>query len=307
MYTYKNYATMNKAENPSEKNWCISVRDSRPTQQAQVMLNNGKKYSYVSRFRVQIGNVAVIGNGDRSGSCCDAYVSDTTGEMGQVTEKWESVMIKTPNPTELELDFVFSDEATKENVSACARYLSKQGNEKTLQNNAYAANIYPITFLIRKILAAASVLAFPELASAQAKEKAKKYICSPQVVDRGMTQLAKAWPEFADIDLRSIQVDIGGENEKELAVLKEPDLIDGVFKSDGWDDRNFDPELNAYVNKYVYIGAVSVMVRGGFANLLRGFLSANPPIGEFYDEMLRDLGSFGDASTLSILKEYLPD
>jgi hypothetical protein len=74
------------------------------------------------------------------------------------------------------------------------------------------------------------------------------------------------------------------------------------------DDRGSDiPDVvNAYVNKYAYIGAVSIMVRGGFANLLKAFFSANPPIASFYNEMLEDIGSNAIPEMLNILKEYTP-
>lgn len=65
-------------------------------------------------------------------------------------------------------------------------------------------------------------------------------------------------------------------------------------------------KANVYINKYEYIGAVSIMVRGGFVNMLSAFLSAEPPISDFYDEMIGYLGNTGSAEALDILKNYNP-
>ena len=51
--------------------------------------------------------------------------------------------------------------------------------------------------------------------------------------------------------------------------------------------------VNAYVNKYSHLGAISIMARAGFKNLLEAYLSANLPVEEFLakaKEILQDIG-----------------
>ena len=63
---------------------------------------------------------------------------------------------------------------------------------------------------------------------------------------------------------------------------------------------------NAAVFKYIHIGAISVMVRGGFVNLLKAYLGANPPIKEFYKTILEEATQVGAPEAIALLKEYKP-
>ena len=62
--------------------------------------------------------------------------------------------------------------------------------------------------------------------------------------------------------------------------------------------------VSNFVNKYAHFGAVSLMVRGGFVNLLNAYLSVNPPIAEFHDEMCQVLDGFGHKEAFEVLKAY---
>ena len=63
-------------------------------------------------------------------------------------------------------------------------------------------------------------------------------------------------------------------------------------------------KANIYVNKYIYMRAISIMVRCGFVNLLEAFLSAEPPIRDFNDEMIGYLEKTGNTEALDVLKTY---
>ena len=65
------------------------------------------------------------------------------------------------------------------------------------------------------------------------------------------------------------------------------------------------PEINEYVNKYSYIGAISIMVRGGLVNILKAFLTANPPIKGFSRELLEAVGNNGNMEAHKILNDYI--
>ena len=63
-------------------------------------------------------------------------------------------------------------------------------------------------------------------------------------------------------------------------------------------------QLQDFVNKYSHIGAVSIMLRGGFKNLLEAYLSVNPPIDAFYHEMCEVLSGSGHKQVYNVLRSY---
>lgn len=303
MSEFENYQTVNRTEDADEKQWCVSVRLLKTVQQATVVLNNKKLYEYASRYPVTTGDVAVVGNSYAFAYSCINEPMATTGQMGVVTDTRPKLEIK--KTTAAELDLVFTSEVTQKTVSDCVKYIGLPGDGTTLQYNKDVSTIYPITFLIRKILAAASVISNAAFADQNAIEKAKEYICSPQIIDEDMATLNQAAPEFTNIDLSDIHMDLDGRNLEELDEADIPYLDEGYL--DGFDrDGKIDPVINEYVNKYTYMGAVSVMVRGGFVNLLEAFLSVDPPIKAFFDEMTDNLGETGNKKALDMIKEYKP-
>ena len=306
MANYKNYQSVNMTENPEEKKWAIAVKMQKTIQQATVKLNNRKSSQYASRDPVAAGDVAVIGNALPDQFRIGVLPSSTTGNMGIAIDVKPKLEIKRSHATEL--DYVFTPAVSKKTISECMKYLEMPGDDKTLQFDKLndVDKIYPITFLIRKLLAAASIIAFPQYADAEAIEKAKTYICRTQMIDKDMGKLNIGMADLlVDINLCDIQVDVDGKNEAELDAFNLNYLEDGImigFKR----DQIIAPAINAYVNKYSYIGAISIMVRGGFVNLLQAFFSANPPIKDFYDELLNDIGQTGNAKALETLKGFIP-
>lgn len=86
------------------------------------------------------------------------------------------------------------------------------------------------------------------------------------------------------------------EYEWDEGVLREMcDAMPNILKAE---------ELQDFVNKYSHIGAVSIMLRGGFKNLLEAYLSANPPIDAFYDDMCEVLSNVGHKQVYEVLKDY---
>lgn len=302
MEDYKNYQSVNQTENAAEKAWSVSVKRQKTIQQATLTLNNGKAYKYASRYPVADGNVAIVGNilAYQIDKC--VYPSATTGSMGIVSDVRPKLEIKRAHATEL--DFVFTPAANKRIITECINYIELPGDEITLQYDKRTDSIYPITFLIRKLLAAASIIAFPKLAGTEAAERAKSYICQAQIIDEEMGELRQGAPEYVDISLRDIHVDVDGKNENELDAINLDYLKDGIMEG-YYRDGKIVPAVNEYVNKYAYIGAVSIMVRGGFVNLLQAFLSANPPMEGFCEELLADIGSNGNERALKLLKDYI--
>ena len=297
--------------NAEEVAWCISAKAQKKIQQASVMLNDGKTFAYACRYPVQDGDLAIIGNQYPSYSAASADPMATTGQMGIASDVLPSLIIKKDHAAEI--DYVFTKQATKKMITDCVKYLDMPGDENTLQYGKEIDTIYPISFLVRKLLAAASVLAFPALANAASIQKAKDYIAKPQIIDEQMSCLRMAAPELVQIDLSDIHVDIDKKNQNEWEAFPANEIIKvkvtpngSVRYSKGYrKNPGILSEINEYVNKYSYIGAISIMVRGGLVNILKAFLTANPPIKGFSRELLEAVGNNGNMEAHKILNDYI--
>lgn len=302
MEDYANYRTINVVKNAGEKNWCLSAQMIKPIKQVTVKLNDNKAYQYASRYNAEETDVAIIGNSyvyETGG-----YVSRerTTGCMGIISNVKEKLVIRKSDA--VELDFVFTQNVSKKTITDCAKYLNTSGNEKTLQFGKEIDTIYPITYLIRKILAASSIIAFSELSTPATIKKAKGYIQTPQIIDAEMSELRMACPELVDIDLTSIHTDVDGKDEEEIKNMNLSYISAGILN--GFKRKEEIEEcVNDYVNKYSYVGAISIMVRGSFLNLLNAFLSAEPPIKEFSNEIQTIIKKFENSCVVQPLKEYM--
>lgn len=302
---YSNYKTVNKEKNAASVNWCLAAKAAKSFKQASVKLSTGRTYKYGTNFPTAANDVVIIGNTFPRGSSEVVDYAGSTGSIGVVTEV--ASKITAPAGKVAGLNFVFKSKATKKLIADCVAYLDLKGDYETLQYgkiNGIDGKIYPITFLIRKVLAAASVIAHANLAEEGAVEKATEYLLSVKEVDQDMIWCQERPGMPSGMDFRDIQVDVDQKNEKELNSLGVEGLENGVYERD-FSDGEFEG-INKYVNKYTNIGAVSLMVRGGFVNILNAYLSVNPPIGEFYDEMLEAIGENGVPEALAVLKEYSP-
>lgn len=297
---YENYASINNSLNPTQKNWCISL-SKKPVKQVSVVLSDGRKFPYVSRFNIDADNVVIIGKEyayEISALHADA---NTTGLFGVVSDVCEKITVK---KSELvELDMVFSDECDKKALTACGKYIALAPDETNLQYGKEIETVYPITFMIRKILASASILANQKLAGAALVETAKEYIASKQYIAPETLELCRAAPEYVDVALWDIYV--ANKKRCDMELEGEPRYkYECLYGFDPLPPTASD-KTQDFVHKSVHIGAISVMVRGGFANLLSAYLDSNPPILDFKDEIIQNIGNVGYPELIKILLEYL--
>lgn len=309
-----NYSTVNKNENVASVNWCLSVKQYwRKYKQVSVELSTGKAYEYATDYSVAEGDIVIIGKTFPRGQSKEADYAATTGIIGVVKNVEPKLTLKGGKAANL--DFVFTEKTSKKTIEACADYLDEKPGVRTLQygygdESSFIGTVFPITFFIRQTLAAASILAHKELALPENVEKAKKYLISFKKLNKSEMDECTSCSgyEITPIDLCDIQVDVGNKIYEELDALEIDGLYDGIYEREDVDDADqevFD-RLSSYVNKYVNFGAVSVLVRGGFVNILKAYLSVNPPISEFLNEMVEAIGDHGHPDALSVLKEYKP-
>lgn len=275
----KNYLTVGEHENAVNKRWCLSVVAAKPIAQMKIKLNDGKAYNYFSKFSVQENDLAVIGNGLIGIDNIANEPFESTGQMGMVVGQ---ATAKLNRSRTAELDFVFTPVVEKTHITACSKYLKVQCDKKTLCAGREVWNVYPITLLIRKLLAAVSVLAFPDLATKVQIEEAQEYLNEMYIIpEEAKTLTYTDFPK--DRKTRWAKEDIH------------------VYKASGKITGN-----DATVYKYIHIGAVSLMLRGGFVNMLQAYLNANPPIKAFYNTLVSEATQVGAPEAIEILKKYTP-
>ena len=295
-FNEKNYMSVNSVTDAAEKDWSLSGIFKKSVQQATVKLSNGKEYKYASRWPFEEGDVAIIGN-----SLAQNYESikqsGNSGLFGTITYTEPKLTVK--RSVAVELDYVFTDKPSKKAITGCSKYIEAPMRFANVQYDKFTGTYFPLSFYIRRLLAAASVVAHPKLTTSDAIDEAKAYI--RKELDFGDMELLSGGPWGPELYFTDTQIHTDGKSLEELDNYG----IEPVYDTDEFDyDNDIMENLNKYLNKYAYIGAISIMIRGGFVNLLTAFLSAEPPIDDFYNEMIGYLGDTGNAEALSVLKNY---
>jgi hypothetical protein len=310
----KNYTSKNISEDACQKDWCISPMLGK-IQQVKLRLNSKKCYDYVCRYAVAEDAVAIVGRDfpKYAFTGLDIWGCANTGCMGQVMEV--SPGLTTINPEHaIELDYVFITNPSKKNLTPCVKFLQADAKsyEKTILMDKGISPIRPITYHIQKILAAASVLAHPKLVKPEDLDLAKATIFETKGIDKDMTRLSFGPPEDIGVSLLEIHIpdDSVKQTFKDIKKLlnnhKYWDSTDGNLEASSGIIGQFAalPIVNEHINKYSHTGAVSIMIRGGFKNLLEAYLSVNPPIADFYTDMCKILQDVGHTEAYDILAHY---
>ena len=300
-FSEQNYLSVNTMSDAAAKDWSLTGIFKKSVQQATVQLESGKEYQYACRWPFKEGDVAIIGN-----TLLQNYTvieqSPNSGQFGLITYAEPKMTIKKSHA--VELDYVFTESVSKKNITDCIKYLESPLKFETLQYGKMSENYFPLSFYIRRLLAAASIIAHPKFAAAEDIEVAKNYIGEKQ--DLGEMDLWVGPPEPAGLNFTDTQIDTNYKSEQylqELGIRSDYEMYDFM----GLPAKEYDRIIrsaNVFINKYAYIGTISVMVRGGFVNLLKAFISAEPPINDFYDEMIELIGETGNTEALSVLKSY---
>ena len=303
-----NYTTTNKMDDACQKDWCVSPVPSK-VQQVNLRLNNGRSYDYLCRYSANPEAIAIVGwtfpelTGDH------VEKSANTGAMGQVCEISPTITIKRSRA--VEIDYVINVNPVKKNLTQCVKYLNMDGSSyrKTMQLDKELTPIRPISYHIRRILAAASIIAHPKFVTEDDITLAKSVIAELKFIDAKMTGLTAVIPEDIGIALSDIHV----PDDSVINVFER--ILNELNQNSNWRPAKGElhgmsnivgkfarlETVSAFVNKYAHFGAISIMVRGGFANLLEAYLSANPPIEEYRAEMRKILDGVGYREAYDIL------
>lgn len=302
----ENFKSANQVSGASQKDWYISPMSATPIKQVKIALNGGKSYEYACRYDVKPGAAVIIGCDLPVDLYTHALPSANTGAMGTVETVSPKITINRRHA--VEIDFAFNIDPAKTDLTKCVKYLKLDSAtyDKTLRFDKRVYPIRPITYHARRILAAASVLAHPSLVTKQDLELAEDVILQNPQIDADMQEDT---PGIALYDVHTPDVKVTDSFKK---------IAHQLGKHQDWDAENGElacwskiiqkmaglTSVNDFVSKYAHVAAVSIMVRGGFMNLLTAYLSVNPPIDGYCDEMRALLSDIGNKETFEILKQY---
>lgn len=85
-------------------------------------------------------------------------------------------------------------------------------------------------------------------------------------------------------------------SDKEIIIFEGSEKIAAMFRED--------KEFCDFYNELIYRSAISLLIRGGFVNLLKALLSAKPPIEKFIDELREFSFDVGSIYCTDVLDDY---
>ena len=294
-------------EEAAKKNWFLSYRKAAPQKALKIEFNDGRSYEYLSKVNCEVGDTAVI---DFGGA--------TSYSMGQVINVEKNTTLQ-PTRAVRPL-FIFSDEPTKKDLKVNATA------DKSVKEYDWAAEhrwkgCCVIDHFVKNVLDAITVLAFPELVTKPDITAAKKYLKTSfkippvffsskyfeqiefcELFGEGNISFSGFYPGwFEDFKSKSFfTADLGYECTLDNFVDKKYSQFNNYKVEYSPNEKKLirilksDPEMVETVNELVYRSALSILIRGGFVNLLKAALTVEMPIGGFYDKLVdyaKEIGS----------------
>lgn len=296
-------------EETAQKQWYLSMRPATPKQTLHVTFDDDKSYAFLGTNKVNIGDPVIIDYGGAS-----SY------KMGVVSDAVNGITIKRTHA--LKPLFVFTTDPGKTELKKNAQAMNTlEENErlediyisvgKELSKNGF----HLIDYLVSGVLNAISVVAFPKLVGESAVLGAKEYLAKEKnipgyIFGRDSTDyfnnaICLAWtlPEYDDECEFSLTGYYPGWKEELLGCSIWNEKLGRMNAC--WDERekayllylkNGSTKLQSIfgksddfrkmTNELVFRSAFSILIRGGFANLLEAALSTQMPIIDFYDDLV---------------------
>lgn len=313
-------------EKASDQNWYLSMTPASPKQTIEVTFNDGKAYKFLGTGKVNVGDPVVIDYGGAS-----SY------KMGNVTEAVNGITIKRTHA--LKPLFVFTTEPEKTDLKKNAKAIKDLEDETDLKaafsdirDLDLAENGFHVTdYLIAGVLNAISVIAFPKLSGDKAVENAKAFLADKKSVP-GFVFGKEASSLFYEAISSAFPV-YPEENEYSVSFTGfYPGWKEDLLRCSVWEnkmgkvDKYWSEKENAYflsmgngtgtlqatfkknqdfiklTNELVFRSALSIIIRGGFVNLLDAALSTQMPIADFYDDVVAFAKDIGSEACYELLK-----
>ncbi len=304
-------------EEAANKKWFPYVTKS--SQVCDVKFCDGSTKKYATGSGSNVKDVVVIGPGCKSSYSMGEILSITKGKTAYLVKPLIS----------------FSADPEKSAIQKCVKGICDIKSisdivdllpydfDPLVYSDLVSPDIYEKFVLsdihILNFIYAAAILAYPELAGPKAVEAAKKILSGTFSVPDFMfgSKMKKLSGEcFVFINFSGFYP--GWKDDfKKVSVFAECDALDPssdlceddnllVFSFKGSSDiqRTFKehPEFKAFYHQHIVRSALSLLIRGGFTNLLEAALSVKiPGIDDFYEQLARFAYDIGSIPCLEII------
>lgn len=306
----------------STKNWYLSTKPASPKQTISVTFENGKSFKYLGTSKVNTGDPVII---DWGGA--------TSYHMGNVDSIEDGITIKRSHA--LKPLFVFSTDPEKAEIKRNCQGLCCLEDEKDIENFFNLGEPHSedkfrvIDYLVSGILNAITVVAYPTMSKPETVEEAKKYLKKEHAVPSLMFSKEFTdhfYGEFWDGIKYAEQAEVAftghypgwAEQIQNCEFIKSSAFkslkIDLEFKNNAYymyflkgsaRRESFFSECDEFkqlTNELVMRSALSILIRGGFTNLLRAALSTPMPIKGFYQKLIAFADEIGSPECGALLR-----
>ena len=288
------------------------MKPASPKETLEVKFDDGKAYKFLGTGQVKVGDPVIIDYGGASSYKMGNVIGIEKGITIKRSHALKPLFTFTTNPGKTEI---------KKNLAGIvemkeAKDASSYFDSFYLYNNNDKFHI--VDHLVGEVLNAISVVAFPVLAGDKAVTKAKIFLaeennvpvyfaagsdipCAAETAENSFTGFYPGWKE----DLLNCEVwenNLGrvektwDEREQAyyLCYTNGSKKLENLF--------NKSESFKKMTNELVFRSALSILIRGGFKNLLEAALSVQMPITGFYDKLIEFAKDIGSNECYDVLK-----
>ncbi|MBO4787814.1 MAG: leucine-rich repeat domain-containing protein [Lachnospiraceae bacterium] len=306
----------------STKNWFLSTKPASPKQTLSVAFENGKSYKYLGTSRANAGDPVIIDWGGATSYCLGNVDSAENGITVKRSRALKPLFVFSTDPDKTEIKYNGQGMNSLEEVEDIESYfhMGYPGHE----------DLFRITdYLVSGVLNAITVLAFPAMSKPEKVEEAKAYLRTSKHVP--ILMFAKEFTEhyygeYYDKIMYADQAEVAltgfypGWDEQiqnsefihsvafkalEIDMVFENNVYYMYFKNGSEKHVKFFTECEEFIqltNELVMRSALSVIIRGGFVNLLKAALSTEMPIKGFYKKLIVFADEIGSKECSTLLK-----
>ena len=308
-----------------KKDWYLSLKSPSPKQTISVQFEDGKQYKYLGTGKVNVGDPVVIDFGGATSYMMGNVVAAEDGITIKRTHALKPLFTFSTNPQKTEIKKNFEGIKKLESVGEVSGYF-KLG---TGEDNANKFRV--VDYLTLSVLNAITIIAHPDLATQGMIAEAKAFLAEERPVPGIVFSR-----EFTDM-YYGIWFDTLRYSESAEVILtgQYPGWDDDLLKCSFWSTDEFNKlrietewndnktgyylyfkdgskprekffsnsqEFKTITNELVMRSALSVIIRGGFTNLLKAALSVEMPIKGFYQKLIAFSDEIGSVECSKMLK-----